>query len=567
VIAKSKLVEPGLLGDLPIPGFRHFLGEPDGTLAADDRFKIKGANPRLEKSSQEELQGLMGRLAHRMSVPYEVADNPKIPAGYTYLMQLMAHDLVQSSVSASIGGKAAGGIRNHRQGRLRLDTVYGAGPGLEASAYDVDSRRTLTRAKLRLGRISGGSASECPFRELARVLPENHSGATFRSGCTDALVLDARNDDHAILSQFTVLLHLLHNGIVEKLLPPPSTAIGATTAAEAARNNFLCARAAVTLIYRNIIRHDLLPRVLHDAIYDIYRNVSGVDALLETPDDSIPLEFTHAAFRFGHPMVRNTYDINERSTGQQIKLALSANSSRGPLMTPLGRDWIVNWSKFFAVNGSAPNLSQRIRPTYSPGLLDQELFPALTFTDQPGLACHDLFSSIEVGLWSVDRLIEKLANIDPRGVGQRVRDCVSNARILADKQFRTQKLADWLSQHRASTTLRDEDIPLIAQEPPLLLFVLFEAWAGETSSGQALEGANLGVLGSIIVAEVIFGALHDQAEGESADLRSALADLNERFFGDSWDAFAAVPELDRMDQLIPYIARLNGLENTVPRFV
>ena len=62
------------IGDAPIPGFRHFLGDAEGTLPRDDRFKVFGELPTFGDASQHRVRGLMGRLAHRMSVPYPFDD-------------------------------------------------------------------------------------------------------------------------------------------------------------------------------------------------------------------------------------------------------------------------------------------------------------------------------------------------------------------------------------------------------------------------------------------------------------------------------------------------------------
>ena len=50
--------------------------------------------------------------------------------------------------------------------------------------------------------------------------------------------------------------------------------------------------------------------------------------------------------------------------------------------------------------------------------------------------------------------------------------------------------------------LTSEDIETLANDPPLPFFILFEAMQQPHS-----EGMHLGPLGSIIVSEVIFGAL------------------------------------------------------------
>ena len=306
------------------------------SLERADRFKINDQLPTFEEKSQETLQELMGRLAHRMSVPYGSQDNPRIPAGYTYLMQLMAHDLVQSSVAVALVGEETGGVRNHRQSRLRLDTIYGAGPDLNAFAYALEDASDFARTRLRLGRMAPDPIAGCPFRDIARVLPANQTEVALPGGYTDALIADSRNDDHAILSQFTALIHLLHNGIVANLLPKIEPHADPGAKAEAACSNFLCARAAVTLIYRNIIRKDLMQQVLHPAVYAAYRNVVDAKELVDIPDERIPLEFSHAAYRFGHCMVRNTYKINAIPGEQKITAALLTTSSRGPMRNAAG---------------------------------------------------------------------------------------------------------------------------------------------------------------------------------------------------------------------------------------
>ena len=55
-------------------------------------------------------------------------ENPRIPSGYTYFAQFVAHDCVQSALPTAalqIGG--GGAPRNLRSKALELDTVYGAG--------------------------------------------------------------------------------------------------------------------------------------------------------------------------------------------------------------------------------------------------------------------------------------------------------------------------------------------------------------------------------------------------------------------------------------------------------
>src|SRR3954467_1519216 len=115
------------LEHLRIPGFRHFLGEPP----PEQRFKIyDDLDPFSNGSSQQLLRVLMERLARRMSAPApanldgKASENPNLPSGYTYLLQLTAHDLVYTSVPISIIEHLTTGALNVRRRGLRLDTIY-----------------------------------------------------------------------------------------------------------------------------------------------------------------------------------------------------------------------------------------------------------------------------------------------------------------------------------------------------------------------------------------------------------------------------------------------------------
>src|SRR6185312_13429322 len=86
---------------------------------------------------------------------------------------------------------------------------------------------------------------------------------------TEALVADPRNDDHAVMSQLTALFALMHNGLVD-IIRRHEGSTGPNGQFGAAYKRFLCARNALTAIYHNIIRNDLMRRVLHPAVYAVY---------------------------------------------------------------------------------------------------------------------------------------------------------------------------------------------------------------------------------------------------------------------------------------------------------
>ncbi len=459
------------------------------------------------------VRGLMNRLSRRMDaeLPWpahadatiERWENPRIPSGYTYLLQFVAHDLVHSALPLSVAGGPSTDTANARRAALKLETLFGSGPVGSPFVYAQDAPNDERRTKLRLGRMrwkDRNVEAGCPFRDIARTPAENVTGIDrsipgMRVALNEALIADPRNDDHAIMSQLTALFALLHNGLID-IVRRSEPAAGPNAHLGAAYRRFLCARDALTLIYHNVIRKDLMRRVLHPAIYAAY---SGpVPNFIDTrQQDSwqVPLEFSHGAFRFGHAMVRPEYVINDLAT-HDLSKTLEKTSANDPINMPLDSTWIVRWSRFFEIGGSRPNFSRRIGPYLSDGLGNDEIFPAFDQTNRVGLLYRDLLGAAFAGLWSVDALVAEIAARRPHLIG--------TSRLLADRPYRISQIRDWLASETAYGGLSAEDIETIASDPPLPFFILFEAM-------QQAEGLCLGPLGSIIVAEVIFGALEDNA--------------------------------------------------------
>ena len=78
----------------------------------------------------------------------------------------------------------------------------------------------------------------------------------------------------------------------------------------------------------------------------------------------------------------------------------------------------------------------------------------------------------------------------------------------------------------------------------------------------------LGPLGSIIVSEVIFGALLNDSDSfgdGTTSLTEALADISADYY--PTNVFADVPEIERMDQLVEFTADIGGLRQAVPAFL
>lgn len=543
-----------------IPGFRNFLGKPTSGQVAGSAHQA---------ASPAQLRQRMYSLARRMTSNLTVSgalpgttqrDNKAIPSGYTYLLQFMAHDLVATSIPFWAADDLCDGTRNGRTSRLRLETLYGGGPMVNPAPYQPDDDGDTSRTKLRLGQFDGAGTPprSCPFRDLARTtVPSMNSEMIF----SEPLISDGRNDDNVILAQLTVLFQALHNVIVNEIDP---CAVGKTAEpVEAASRRFACARAATTLIFRTIIRDDLLPRILHPKVRSRYSVPAPVflDAeFKKNPSGRLPLEFSHGALRFGHAMARNSYQLNATNPRPSMLCeVLNQTSSRRPGEMPLSVTWLINWSQFFELNpGVTPNLSQLIGPTMSPGLTDRSLFgpidsdPSTPPDDgRAGLPYRDLISATLAGLWSVDALVWEIGQRNPALVAA-LPGLTSPALYPA--------LAQWLRADQRGTGLTAADIAAIAADPPLPFYILFEAEA-------QTDGETLGPLGSIIIADVIYAILAEEpfAVPTGASLRTTLAALSDQYQGQY--RLDGLVTITTMPELVKFVANRAGWQACQPPFI
>ena len=529
----------------------------------DQRFRAGGLISREGVvTDPAALHRLLSLLAQRIdeasAVPAARVENRGLPSGYTYLMQFIAHDMVDSVVSIRRArGALRPGGRNARTSALMLDTLYGPGPDEAPGAYSVSeanirTRGEIPRMQLRVGepQLPNADAATlyCPYRDLARSVAPSADRLAGNNAklLTEAFVADPRNDTHSFISQITVLFVLLHNQVLDLLASVPA----GNSALEDAYRRFLCTRLIVTMVYRNIIEKDLLPRIVDAAVLARY---SSEDKVFFDGDNGVPIEFTHGAFRFGHAIVRDRYRVRNDRLLDAV-LALDFSSTRIPAKLPVPERWFVDWARFFDTDEPADpafrrNYSMRIGPHYGAALRDPTTFPAKTPIDGEGLANRDLLSACYAGLLSVPALSAKMQSI----FGVKV--------VGSYDQWRG-PLRRWLTDNgKSGVPYEAGDIDRLVDDPPLPFFVLFEA-------EQAAHGATLGPVGSIIVAETIYGAMRSNLYGfEDAGpaLRDRIAACASALFADrsheAASAVAPIAEIDSMPALLAHLARAGLLPN------
>jgi hypothetical protein len=508
-------------------------------------------------NDRDGLHRLVAKLTARIEAAKQdcaPADNPRIPSGYTYLLQFIAHDMVDSVAAFSIDSNALSArSRNARSAPLLLDTLYGSGPDQCPQAYEYREDNTLgkdPRTHMRLGprsELAPPGNRYCPFHDIARSTPnskdEGQPRPPERPVFTEAMLADSRNDAHALISQLTVLFQRLHNHVLS--LVEEGTSSISSAHRELTYRRFHCARLVVTLMYRNIIEKDVLCKILDRRIYDHY--VTNGNPPRDN-GESIPLEFTFGAFRFGHSMVRGAYNVNSQFEEQDVTGALLLSSQQRPDRLPVTASWFIDWDRFFIAETPARadealklNFSKMIGLHYVGDL--QEGMVKVPGLDAAGLAQRDLLSACYSGMLSVTALCSELR---ARGF----------EREVVDFSAWRSRLDTWLPRLNLFPS-SDDDRKRVVEDPPLPFFVLFEA--------EHYGGQHLGPVGSIIVAETILGAFKRHplgVEQRDSTLQQRISRCGELYFDESSargpvsEALSQIDEIETMPQLLEYMRRL-----------
>jgi hypothetical protein len=491
-------------------GYSYLLGEPD-----DASRTTIGAVPEQARDILTALYSLLpiGRLQ----------ENTRIPAGYTYLLQFVAHDLVETTVPFWAAAEAGVPSRNMRDQTLSLDSLYGGGPTACPIAFEPAGYMVDYRTQLRLGKVAdasslGPTVPGCPYRDLARLTEYGASPPSNVGNPSQVYVADERSDDNTLLSQIVVLFSIMHNAIATKLAP-----LGAQA-------SFSHASTAVLTMYHAIIRHDLMQKLLLDDVYRILKDRSADSEDWLWDGGGVPMEFTHGAFRVGHAMVRPYYQFNTASKFD-IGQVLGGPVVGDPVRDPLPSFWIVEWQRFFEFGDINPNYSLKLAMHQHRPLDFIGDFQPVAANSPGHLTMRDWLSAANARTWRLDKLLAAAKQHYPD---------LSPMDGAAINRWLTGLVRTSLGTDAAKTTVT-ANIALLETDLPLPLYILLES-----ELDPKIGGAHLGPLGSIIVGETIFRCL-TAAEANVADLLPAAAQA----LGRDWDRIKAVksmPDLIRLTE-------------------
>jgi hypothetical protein len=487
--------------------------ERPSTIAELRKFRFSRLGPQNapdDGSGGAAEEALHTALAQAMVAAPSPDSAPGIPAGFTYLGQFVDHDLTMDTTATALGSEVT--VDELVQGRspaLDLDSLYGRGPHHPADArfYEAD------RIRLRTGTTAAVGGDPIAGQDLEGFdLPRVGQGST-KGARQAADIPDRRNDENLIVAQLHAGFIRFHNRVVEEL---SATGTPSTVTFERARDT-------VVRHYQWMLRTDFLPRVVDPAIVDdVFTNGRrffevpyGRDGDAGGPikpgdAPTMPIEFSVAAYRLGHSMVREAYEWNRFfNSGPDAlapgSLALLFNfSGTSGTLSPDGRpddpetgsferlpsNWIADFRRLFDFReagrddlaGPGVNLTRRIDTLLVDPLRN---LPLGAFDGRGGpagairrnLAFRNLTRATMVNLASGQQMAGFL--MVPPLTAEQIRTGASGASL---------------------DTLDEAQRDRLVENTPLWFYVLREA---------ELNGGRLGAVGGRIVAEVF----HRSIEG------------------------------------------------------
>ncbi|MBP7002376.1 hypothetical protein [Amaricoccus sp.] len=406
-----------------------------------------------------------------------------IPSGVTYLTQFAAHDL-------DLRG------REDVDGRPQLDLalIYGDGPRHDPFAYQVPQGPGEPRHLLRIGRAR--PAWNSPAWGAARDLPRAscpHLDANGIEARSEVLVPNAFSDSNLILGQVQTLWALLHNavagGLTERGIRPEPA--------------FETAQRVTRHVYRSVLVNDVIggwisPRLRGRYVAAEPRLLSGAGLA------RLPRAFMTGVARIGHGLVRETYALNDQRQFEGLRGLIRHNSSGRPADMPLTEDWLLDFGRFFDFGDGRVQHARAIGPhiarpfALGGGVRLEHPTPSDGLVLRDLLACTRAASGLEGAMPSLRTLVERIDAAEP-GL---LKGCFAHREGAWRK-----RLAHWLEDVAIPGRTRTA----LAEDPPLTLFLMLEAV-------EDCEGAHLGAVGSILLAETLGAALPAPASAEDLSL-------------------------------------------------
>jgi hypothetical protein len=291
--------------------------------------------PPLNQQTNQQLADLAQTMLEGAAIA-----NPKgTAAGITFFGQFIDHDLTLDTAPQPTENVEVESLVNGRTFAFDLDSVYGGGPTKNPQLYKGD--------KFLIGTATDGVSPD---------LPRNSDGS--------AILVEHRNDENLILAQIHLSFLRLHNSLIDQGM------------------SFDQARQTVVGAYRYVVLNDYLPQIVGQDAVDqaLSRPITAGFYDPGSKDAPMtPVEFSVAAFRFGHSQVRNAYNINDTSGGVRVfSLDPAVADLRGGRQLPA--NLVIDFNNFFT---ELPRASTE-DPALIGRAIDTKISPSLFELPIPG---------------------------------------------------------------------------------------------------------------------------------------------------------------------------------------
>ncbi len=369
-------------------------------------------------------------------------DNPTHTAGTTFFGQFIDHDITFDATSSLGHATDPATTQNVRSAAFDLDSVYGGGPIVDAQLYDPNDQAKLV--------VESGGLFEDLQRGAGNV----------------AIIGDPRNDENLITAGIQLSALKFHNAVVDDVRPGPSP--------DQSLDAFANARTLTTWHYQWLVLHQFLPQFVgQDMVDDVLRR--GRKIYRPSGEASIPVEFSGAAYRFGHSMVRPSYRANlsgDKGGKPFFGFIFDPRDDRQRDPDDLRGGYrakrrYIDWQTFFDFNDGEIKRNKRIDTKISSPLMNLPLPTLPGGTGPSSLAQRNLLRHLTWELPSGQAIAAKI-HADPLAPGD----------------------LDELSQYGVG----------FEKSTPLWYYVLKEAEVVN-------DGLHLGPVGGRIVAEVFIGLM------------------------------------------------------------
>jgi len=413
-----------------------------------------------------------------------------VPLGMIFFGQFIDHDITFDTHSNFSSINTPEEIENTRSATLDLDCIFGGGPEDEPFLYDKPSRGLyLLTGKTNQNQGQGANL-------------EKHDLA--RTGTETAIIGDPRNDENRVVSQFQLAMIRFYNANYDAIKQADPT--------KSAGHIYEEARKLVTLHYQWVIVNEFLPLMCGSKIVS---DILGSGRKFYKPCGGafIPVEFSVAAYRFGHSMVNQNLMLQ---SGGDTHSIFSPQFGRGFEKIKNNKQ-IIDWEVLFDFDGSYQR-SEKLDTKLASILLD------LPFIDSGNPADRSLAT---------------------RNLRRGQSFLLPSGESVAAAMSRDQSEIDNI-KNLVSNEAQNHSIDL-ANGTPLWYYILAEAQeVGRLDSSGSKPGDGLGPVGATIVAETLIGILemdHESYLGSNRDWSPTLGSNGEFTMKDLLTIAATAVEL------------------------